>query len=104
MMRYGTISFRAPKIWELVAQNIKESSTVNKFKSSIKQWKSVGCTRRLCKTYIPGLQFCAIIIETIAKNGVVLNCHKQFKTLFKDHMVRLKIISLYIYKDLRLKT
>ena len=29
---------------------------------------------------------------------------KQFKTLFKDHMVRLKILSLYIYKDLRLKT
>ena len=28
--------------------------------------------------------------------------HKQFKTLFKDHMVRLKIISLYIYKDLGL--
>ena len=24
---------------------------------------------------------------------------KQCKTLFKDHMVRLKIISLYIYKD-----
>ena len=30
--------------------------------------------------------------------------HKQYKTLFKDHMVRLKTISLYIYKDLRLKT
>ena len=30
--------------------------------------------------------------------------HKQIKTLFKDHMVSLKIISLYIYKDLGLKT
>ena len=29
--------------------------------------------------------------------------HKQCKTLFKDHMVRLKIISLYIYKELRLR-
>ena len=29
--------------------------------------------------------------------------HKQCKTIFKDHMVRFKIISLYIYKDLRLK-
>ena len=28
--------------------------------------------------------------------------HKQCKTLLKDHMVRLKIISLYIYKDLGL--
>ena len=25
--------------------------------------------------------------------------HKQCKTLLKDHMVSLKIISLYIYKD-----
>ena len=30
--------------------------------------------------------------------------HKQFKTLFKDHMVRLKISSLYIYKDLRIRS
>ena len=30
--------------------------------------------------------------------------HKQLKTLFRDHMVKLKIISLYIYKDLRPKT
>ena len=30
--------------------------------------------------------------------------HKQCKTLFKYHIVRLKIISLYIYKGLRLKT
>ena len=29
--------------------------------------------------------------------------HKQWKTLFKGYMVRLKIISLYIYKDFRLK-
>ena len=30
--------------------------------------------------------------------------HKQLKTHFKDDMVRLKIISLYIYKDLRLRS
>ena len=29
---------------------------------------------------------------------------QAIKTLFRDHMVRLKIISIYIYKDLRLKT
>ena len=30
--------------------------------------------------------------------------HKQCKTLLKDHVVRFKIISLYIYKDLRLRS
>ena len=29
--------------------------------------------------------------------------HKQFKTLLRANMVKLKIISLYIYKDLRLR-
>ena len=44
------------------------------------------------------------IIETNAKNGLVPLSHKQCNYLFREHMVRLKIISLYIYKDLRLKT
>ena len=30
--------------------------------------------------------------------------HKQCKTVLKDHLVRFKLISLCIYKDLRLKT
>ena len=44
------------------------------------------------------------IIETNAKKGLVLISHKQCNALFREHIVRLKIISLYIYKDLRLKT
>ena len=38
----------------------------------------------------------------LRKTGVVPVANKQFKTLFKDHIVRFKIISLYVYKDLRL--
>ena len=41
-------------------------------------------------------------MDATAKKGVV-PVVKQCKTLFKVHMVRLKIISLYIYKDLTLK-
>ena len=37
----------------------------------------------------------------LRKTVLFLCSHKQFKTLFKDYIVRLKIISLYIYKDLR---
>ena len=40
----------------------------------------------LCKNY-----------EKFVKIGIVPLFHKQCKTLFRDHMVRLKIISLYIY-------
>ena len=43
------------------------------------------------------------IIGTTTEKRCCSGSHKQCKTLLKDHMVRLKIISLYIYKDLRLK-
>ena len=38
------------------------------------------------------------------KIGTVPVSTSKRKTVFRDHMVGLKIISLYIYKDLRLKT
>ena len=38
------------------------------------------------------------------KIGIVPLFHKQCKTHFRDHIVRLKIISSYIYKDLRLRS
>ena len=50
------------------------------------------------------LQSCSLIIGKTVKIGIVPHFHKQCKTRFRDHMVSLKIISLYIYKDLRLKT
>ena len=46
------------------------------------------------------LQLFSEIIETTAKNGVV-PIAKQCKTLLKDNVVRFKMISLYVYKDLR---
>ena len=48
----------------------------------------------------------SIVSKTMQGLGTRLNVleHKQFKTRFKDHMVRFNIISLYIYKHLRLNT
>ena len=56
---YGTetISFRGPKTWELVPHEIKSSKSLIEFKNKIKCWKPIGCTCRLCKTYIPNLGY-----------------------------------------------
>jgi len=56
---YGkeTFSYLGPKTWELVPSHIKESTSLNDFKQKIKQWKPVGCSCRLCKTFIPNLGF-----------------------------------------------
>ena len=52
-----TISFRGPKIWSLVPDNIKHAKSLSEFKTKIRDWEPVGCTCRLCKTFIPNIGF-----------------------------------------------
>ena len=47
-----TIRYMGPIIWKLVPEEIKEARTVSAFKEKIKDWKPVGCTCRLCKSYV----------------------------------------------------
>ena len=46
-----TIRYRGPKFWELVP----EEKSLSVFNAKIKDWKPLGCTGRLCKTYIKDL-------------------------------------------------
>ena len=54
-MRYGTdsLAYLAPKIWELVPNEIKAVESLASFKSAIKKWKTTECPCRVCKTHIP---------------------------------------------------
>ena len=52
-----TISFRGPKTWSLVPNDIKLSKSLPIFKAKIRRWKPVGCMCRICKTYIQHLGF-----------------------------------------------
>ena len=52
-----TLSFRGPKIWSIVPEIIKNSKSLSEFKSKIRKWEPIGCTCRLCKTYIHHLGF-----------------------------------------------
>ena len=45
------------KIWDTVPNNTKKCSSLNKFKNSIKSWKSNECPCRLCKKYIAQVGF-----------------------------------------------
>ena len=56
---FGTesISFRGPKTWELVPDNIKSSKSLEEFKAKIRQWEPKGCKCRLCKVYVANLGF-----------------------------------------------
>ena len=52
-----TVTYRGPKTWDMVPQDIKDSVSLAEFKSKIKLWEPNGCTCRLCKTFIPQLGF-----------------------------------------------
>ena len=58
-VRYGTesISSLAPKIWEILPNEIKDSDTLQIFKVKIKKWVPVECPCRLCKIYLPQVGF-----------------------------------------------
>ena len=58
-LSYGTesISFLAPKIWEILPNEIKDSGTLRIFKAKIKKWVPVECPCRLCKIYLPQVGF-----------------------------------------------
>ena len=51
-----TILYLAPKIWSIVPQTIKESTSLNSFKAKIKKWKP-DCPCQLCKRYLQHIGF-----------------------------------------------
>ena len=57
--KYGTetIRYRAPTIWNILPEEIKDSTSLNEFKSKVKHWKPDACECRLCKTFIYNLGF-----------------------------------------------
>ena len=58
-VRYGlqTISYMAPKIWDLVPKEMKQVTTLKEFKAKIKIWKLENCPCRLCRTYLLQIGF-----------------------------------------------
>ena len=58
-VRYGlqTISYIAPKIWDLLLKEMKQVTTLNEFKTKIKIWNLENCPCRLCTIYLPQVGF-----------------------------------------------
>ena len=56
---YGseTISYLAPKVWDLVPDEIKSISSLDVFKRKIKAWGPTSCPCRLCKSYVENLGY-----------------------------------------------
>ena len=53
-VRYGieTAAFAGSKIWSCIPSELKESTSLNEFRSKIKTWKPEDCPCKLCKIYL----------------------------------------------------
>ena len=49
--KYGT------KIGDILQKDIKDSQSLDIFKSKVKKWIASECPCRLCKTYVPQVGF-----------------------------------------------
>ena len=61
-----TLSYLAPKIWEVVSVETKNVDSVVSFKRAIKKWKPINCPCRLCQTYVFQVGFMSLILWYIA--------------------------------------
>ena len=52
-----SISFLGRKMWNILLDEIKQQTSLNSFKKSVKKWKLQDCPCRLCKVYINGVGF-----------------------------------------------
>ena len=51
------IYITTPKIWNILPDEIKQQTSLNSFKKSVKKWKPQDCPCRLCKVYVNGVGF-----------------------------------------------
>ena len=59
MVYYGTetIFVLGPKLWTILPDEYKNSTSLKEFKTKIKNWVPLNCQCRLCKTYIENVGF-----------------------------------------------
>ena len=43
-----SVSFLGPKIWNILPDEIKQQTSLNSFKKSVKKWRPKDCRCRLC--------------------------------------------------------
>ena len=52
-----SISFLGPKIWNMLPDKLKNASSLEVFKASMKSWKPENCPCRLCRLYVQNVGF-----------------------------------------------
>ena len=52
-----SLRFFGPKVWNMVPEQNKNSTSLDNFKKDIKKWIPTNCPCRICKRYIQGVGY-----------------------------------------------
>ena len=52
-----SIRYRGPQLWFFLPQDIRNTESLSLFKSKIKRWHGEECFCRLCRPFIPNVEF-----------------------------------------------
>ena len=61
--RYGlnSLSYFAPKVWDMIPVEIKNINDLQKCKTEIKKWAPKNCSCYLCRPYLQNLGFVELV-------------------------------------------
>ena len=61
--RYGlnSLSYFAPKVWDMIPLEIKNINSLQKFKTEIRKWAPGNCSCYLCRPYLQNLGFVELV-------------------------------------------
>ena len=61
--RYGlnSLSYFAPKVWDMIPLEIKNINSLQKFKTEIRKWAPENCSCYLCRPYLQNLGFVELV-------------------------------------------
>ena len=61
-LQIDMIAYLGNKLWQILPQGIKQSSSLPIFKKQIRCWNGGKCNCRLCKVYIPKVGFLTLLV------------------------------------------
>ena len=57
----NSLSYFAPKVWDMIPIEIKNINSVQKLKTEIRKWAPENCSCYLCQPYVQNLGFVELV-------------------------------------------
>ena len=56
-MGLETLNYKSPQLSSILPENSRQSNLLVQFKESVRKWVCIDCPYKLCKLYLPNIEF-----------------------------------------------